>query len=294
MTLLENARVETRKAYRKIKKLGQNLEHQLASHHQLAEARKRLLGSPDYTAADKAVIGHVNLRIHPEDRMYHGDGMHYLESGYSGLRCIETSLRAAGKEPEDVRSILDFPCGHGRVLRFLQARFGGARILGAEINPGALDFCKRAFSIPPLRSRIPIGELELDETFDLIWCGSLLTHIDETSAAEVLRFFCGHLTPGGVCVFSTHGERVVGWMETRRHKFLLDEDGLDLVAARYRHGGYGYANYPFRDDYGISAVTRDHMRRIAADAGPWREAAFLDAGWDNCQDIYAYNLPPDA
>ncbi len=53
--------------------------------------------------------------------------------------------------------------------------------------------------------------------------------------------------------------------------------------------GFGYANYPEQADYGISAVSRQRLLELASVAGSeWREILFLERGWDNHQDVYAF------
>ncbi len=65
--------------------------------------------------------------------------------------------------------------------------------------------------------RAPLGSfrnLSLPHRFDLIWCGSLITHIDEWAAVDLLDFFCRHLADRGVCVFTTLGQKFAGGMMT--------------------------------------------------------------------------------
>ena len=118
----------------------------------------------------------------------------YLSAGLSAVRCIDYVLaRSAGHN--NVRSILDFASGYGRVLRFLKARFPLADITSSDIDPTAVDFCRRAFSVNTIVSSLDFGGISMSNKFDLIWCGSLVTHIDENRAARLLRLFRDHLSP---------------------------------------------------------------------------------------------------
>src|SRR5437660_10051009 len=92
-------------------------------------ARRRLLSSPDFTP----------------------DGFHYLSVGLSANRCIREALRSAGKTVQG-GSILDFPSGYGRVLRFLRMEFPDSDITAAETDGRALDFCRRSFDVTPFLS----------------------------------------------------------------------------------------------------------------------------------------------
>jgi SAM-dependent methyltransferase len=207
----------------------------------------------------------------------------YLLTGLSGRRCIESVLaRSAGHN--NVQSILDFACGYGRVVRFLKARFSVADITTADIDPAALDFCRRIFSVKTIISNRDFTRLSISDKFDLIWCGSLVTHIDENAAARLLRFFHDHLLPGGVCIFTTHGNRAAKSMQT----YGLTEIAQQQVLSQFHENGYGYADYPRRHGVGISVVSPECMVAIAQSAGDWSHTAFLEHEWANFQDVYGF------
>lgn len=279
MNVLKRVFRATRRAYR-------GLEHQNAARSGMHAARSLLLESPEFSAEEKALLGKVALNIHRNDVMYQGNAVHYLSAGISGLRCILEALDLAGKDLT-LGLILDFPSGYGRVLRFVRAKFPAANITGAEIDEDAVEFCARNFATTPLVSMIPITDLKLDCRYDLIWCGSLLTHIAEPEAIELLRFFHDHLVDGGVCIFTTHGKRPVDWIRTGKETYGLSPEGRAEVVRGFETNGYGYADYPYQPGYGISAVTHEHMRDLAGQTDDWTELLFKEHGWDECQDVYA-------
>src|SRR5262245_10124406 len=69
----------------------------------------------------------------------------YHRVGQSALHCIRLSLEAAGKDPAEVRSILDLPSGHGRVLRYLKAAFPDAALTACDLSRDGVDFCAATF-----------------------------------------------------------------------------------------------------------------------------------------------------
>src|SRR5207302_10524500 len=101
---------------------------------------------------------------------------HYFHFGLPTIRGIEDALRAAGRS--GIARVLDFPSGYGRVLRFLVCRFSGACFTACDLDRQAVEFCSRTFGASPLYSKSDFREVEIDGEFDLIWCGSLLTHLD--------------------------------------------------------------------------------------------------------------------
>lgn len=126
------------------------------------------------------------------------------------------------------------------------------------------------------------------EPVDLIWCGSLFTHIDENSASQLLRFFYQNLAPGGICAFTTHGKRPLELLQGSKGSYLLDSRArLDLVA-QYREPGYGFRSYRWKQGYGISLVTREKLNAMASEAGDWAELLFVDRGWDDHQDAFVF------
>ena len=115
--------------------------------------------------------------ISPKDSMYiRGQEAHYFSVGRSAIRNINTGLIAANLSSP--ANILDMACGYGRVLRMLKAYFPEARLTACEIDSNAVDFCAETFGAKKAYSDINFGQIVLSEKFDLIWCGSLLTHLD--------------------------------------------------------------------------------------------------------------------
>src|SRR5437763_990893 len=121
-------------------------------------------------------LTHVLTDISPADGMFEGDFEHYFSVGQSALRCVDRALEAAHRTT--VRSILDFGCGFGRVLRVLKAAFPGAGLAACDIAPSAIEFCATVFGADPILSDERVARIHIGKKFDLIWCGTLLTNVD--------------------------------------------------------------------------------------------------------------------
>jgi SAM-dependent methyltransferase len=144
-------------------------------------------------------------RISPNDQMYAGSQSQYFAIGHSALQAIDVALRAAGKQRSSVRRILDLPCGHGRVCRYLRDAFPRAEITACDLETDGVDYCAATFGAIPVYSDPIAARIKLGGTFDLIWCGSLLTHLSEQRSREFLDLFCSRLAEGGIVVFTVHG-----------------------------------------------------------------------------------------
>jgi SAM-dependent methyltransferase len=191
----------------------------------------------------------VIKEISPNDEMYAtGGAERYWELGESALNAIRLSLQVA-KRPEP-RSILDLPSGHGRVLRTLKAAYPQAHLAACDTNTDAIEFCSQVLGATPIQGREDPSDVELDDTFDLIWCGSLLTHLDATRWPGFFDFFSSALKPDGLLVFTAHGRKVLQNM--RSGAPYLDEEQQAAVIADFEKTGFGYRDYIGQDGYGIS------------------------------------------
>jgi SAM-dependent methyltransferase len=243
----------------------------------------------DLTKEEKSILDKVSLRIHSADTMYADDAFHYLSVGLSASRCIRETLWRT-PPAYTVESILDFASGYGRVLRFLRVMFPNSDITAAEIDSTALDFCRRSFSVATFLSKTNFSDLSLPHRFDLIWCGSLFTHIDEQASSNLLRFFHDHLSDQGVCVFTTHGQCSIDWLQSKKVTYGLTEDAQQKVIREFQSKGYGYADYPNQSGNGISTVSHQRILELARGVGQWHVIFFLEHGWDNHQDVYAFAM----
>lgn len=130
----------------------------------------------------------------------------YFYCGRSALECISVSLDAATKAVDDVKRILDLPCGHGRVLRYLKAAFPHAEITAGDILRDGVDFNASTFGAIPVYSHDDPMKIPLKHgAFDLIWVGSLFTHLDPDIWPIWLSALCSFLSSRGTLVFTTHG-----------------------------------------------------------------------------------------
>ncbi len=176
-----------------------------------------------------------NTSISPHDEMFSGNSEHYFSVGRSALLNIRCALQLAGASPP--KRVLDLPCGHGRVMRTLKAEFADAEISACDINLDGVQFCCQEFGAVPIPSHRDCSQIPLKGEYDLIWCGSLITHLDAIRTRDLLRFFAAHLTSGGVLVFTTHGRRSVDLFRAGAARYLLEsEDAVFEDIIRQLHG----------------------------------------------------------
>lgn len=191
--------------------------------------------------------------IAPDDQMFFSGPTSYFRIGAAALRVIQLALLAGGKT--GVENILDLPCGHGRVLRYLKAAFPDAALTACDIDRDGVDYCARVLGATPIYSTEEPSEIELPGRYDLIWVGSLVTHLPAARWHELLALFERSLAPGGVLVLTTAGRTVA-----ERIRGGLDRPGLTPEAVvglleDYDRDGFGYRDYPLSPGYGISLAS---------------------------------------
>jgi SAM-dependent methyltransferase len=196
----------------------------------------------------------VIAEIAPGDVM-HSDGTlheHYFHGGQRALRLVRLAMLSAMKE--DLGSILDLPSGHGRVLRTLKAAFPDARLTACDINREAVDFCARTFGATPAYSSEDPAQIAIDDRFDLIYCGSLLTHLDERGWDGFLALFERLLADDGILVFTTGGRHFVGALSDGRRMFGLSPEVVPGLLEDLAGEGFGYRDWPGVTGYGIAVA----------------------------------------
>jgi SAM-dependent methyltransferase len=248
-------------------------------------AKNALLDADDLSETEKRLLKITWLSLASNDTMHvKGESRHYLGVGLSAMRCIN---RIVQHTRTDVGNILDLPCGHGRVLRFLRSTFANAQITACEIDPDGARFCEQTFAATGIISTHELTKLTFHNKFDLIWCGSLVTHLERKHAIDLLHCFYRHLAPNGVCLFTSHGQTSREWLESGEEHYGLCSDKKRKLLTELAKTGYGYADYSV-PGYGISVVSFDCMTKIASGVGDWCLVAFLQRGWDDHQDVYGY------
>ena len=246
---------------------------------------QKLIASASLRADQRDLLSRVSSEIAWREGVFDGETAHYLLVGLSAIECVDAALGAAGTRPP--RRILDLPSGHGRVLRFLAKRFPDALITACDIDEDGVEFCVQAFGAQGVYSRPDLDGLFLDDEYDLIWCGSLVTHLDAGRIAALLRFFARHLAPDGVVVFTTHGEFVAQRLPTDEFDYGLERTAITRMTVEYARTGFAYADYANTTGYGVSISTPAWVRDAAHAAG-LREVYFAPRGWDAHQDVFGF------
>ena len=231
--------------------------------------------------------------------MEDGEAEHYFACGASAMRAIKTApLLGIPK------AILDLPCGHGRVTRHLRDAYPDAELFVSDLDEPGADFCAAEFNATKLVSSLDLSDIDFGRKFDLIWVGSLITHLDAQTTRDFFGFLSRHLSSQGSAIVTSHGPLVAGRLflaqrslysdiapslrslysdiAPRLYGIVLDDEAA--ILADYLAAGYGYQDYSQQKGYGISLASR-HWIADAAGCFGLVVASHRDHAWDNHQDV---------
>ena len=229
------------------------------------------------------IFATVNRTLAPGDGMYKGNDAAYLGVGANALRLIQHALEAGRSNVGQVQRVLDYACGFGRVLRWLQAGFPHAQIVAVDSDPKAVNAVKEIFDVDASVLDLSLRK-EIGREFDLIWVGSLTTHLPEWETLRTIQYLKAHLTKGGVLVLTTHGDLVYQRLRLRERHYNIDEGRIGKIIREFDRLGYGHASYG-RASYGIS-VSKPSRIVTMIEACNLVCVYFKARGWAAHQDVF--------
>ncbi|WP_438480173.1 class I SAM-dependent methyltransferase [Oleiharenicola lentus] len=205
---------------------------------------------------------HVNRAIAARDGMVAPEAPEqYFDLGKRALELIKFSAELCDKP--HYPDILDLPCGHGRVLRWLRAYYDYANITACDLDRDGVDFCATQFRATPFYSDVDLRRLPFESKFDLIWVGSLLTHLREDRWLTALDCLINWVRECGVIIFTTQG-RTASSLLARGQKNVAENIDKSALLADYARHGFAYQRY-FEStpeaDYGFALSSPEWVLR---------------------------------
>ena len=152
-----------------------------------------------------------------------------------------------------------------------------------DLDRGGVEFCARAFSGEGIVSEAELTRVPLP-TVDVIWVGSLFTHVDRIRATRWLTYLVEHLTPHGVLVATFHGRYTI---EFQKRYPMIDPTSWASVLAQYERTGFGYAPYGSAEfgDYGVSLAKASAIVDIVSGIDGVRLIGYVERGWADNHDV---------
>ena len=151
----------------------------------------------------------------------------FLTVGREIAEIISECVSESARSIDEMEAVLDFGCGCGRVLRHMP-ELTDAQIFGSDYNPELVGWVRDCLPLATVAENARQPPLAFDESmFDLVYAISVFTHLTEDLQHRWVSELARVVKPGGLLIFTTHGERFVDRLgRTERERF---RDGKMVV-----------------------------------------------------------------
>lgn len=235
----------------------------------------------------------VDRTLHPEDHMFNTakngwDDYHAV--GVSAMQVIQSVL---GSSPSHrVARIMDFGCGHGRVARHLRAFFPEAEMFFVDIDGEAAKFCAAQFNGTAITSSEDFSSLDLPKDIDLIWLGSVFTHLDYGRMNALFDILVSSLRPRGIIIATFRGEYLYRQMKAETEPNLKRK--WTPLLRQYEAGGIGYLPYDAEKNpqWGLSLSSMDRIAGMGRRHADIRLIGYTETGWAAVHDVASWARAP--
>ncbi len=176
----------------------------------------------------------------------------YIQSGIDDVKKMNDNLIASGYSERNNQKVLDLGCGCARMLRNMNQHFNDSELWGLDIDAKLIYWCKQNigdtanYATTTLIPHLPFES----NYFNLIYCGSVFTHIDDLAEAwllEVRRV----LKIGGVFYVTIHDENTVK---------MLGTDYRQSNLSNHLHQNATYLKN--KENFGMMVIDRDNLSQV--------------------------------
>jgi hypothetical protein len=175
------------------------------------------------------------------------------------------------------------------VTRHLRAAFPNAHLAVCDLDESGVTFCARQWNCEPIVSEPNLSSINLRGPYDVIWVGSLFTHVDGPRTRAWLAHLVNALGDGGLLVSTFHGR----WSLVVQESYpMIDDPSWQSIVSGYRQTGYGFASYtdgfaPFTDSgsYGISLSDPVWVVDAVGALEGVRLLGYVERGWADNHDV---------
>ena len=200
------------------------------------------------------------------------------------LQCVQLSGR-----PLSGRSVLDFGCGYGRLLRLMYYYNPPSQIWGVDPWTRSIELCREAgmlgnFAVSDYLPRdLPVK----DARFGLIYAFSVFTHLSERATKQALSTLRRYVEDDGLCVITIRPKEY--WDVVAQAG-----EGVDAERMKRLHDEVGFAFTPHNVapvegeiTYGDTSLTRVWLGENVPE---WKIAGY-DRSLDDPLQIIVYLRP---
>jgi len=141
------------------------------------------------------------VRVHGND-----DAASFMAQGASAfVKLDRASRKSAGKGFTDFRRVLDWGCGCGRVTRYF-ARHPEIAVRGIDIDESNIEWCRENLPFAQFDTcAVDPPTLHAEDSFDLIFGISVMTHLGESDRAAWLAELSRVAEDGALVLLTVQG-----------------------------------------------------------------------------------------
>lgn len=203
----------------------------------------------------------------------------HLWTGVEDVGSLLLAWDAFGERPLDqIRSVLDFGCACGRLLRWMPLVLPGAAIHGVDVRQGSIEWCRQNLrgdfvtngTLPPLQ-HLPDGSI------DLVCALSVFSHLNQESSRAWLAELARVCHPQGRIVATVLGPFAL-WVLLRSAQHQRNF-GIDDARAR------GYLHQLRRDGFAFHPLPPDRLSPM--------EGVEQDYGYTFVSEAFAASWSPE-
>ena len=241
--------------------------------------------------------------ISPDEKMHAGletgkDLSNYFEAGRSALECIDVS--SGGSESRlpkfDVSSTCPVVMGESCDISGPRSRTRKSAPAMSCVT-GSTSAASTLGAIPVYSEEDPRKIPITRGAYDLIWVGSLLTHLDARHWREFLEVFRDALSPTGLLVFTTHGRGPYRNILNGSWAYGTTWHRKTVILHDYERTGFGFVRYPetvntkmkpeaTSNSYGLSLQSPAWVLKQLTKLGGLRVVHFAESTWHRHQDCF--------
>lgn len=258
---------------------------------QLAVIRGIVRRWKQYSAAE------IDRTISPHDDMLGGEDAqnHYRRVGVSALEVITEAMLLARRTK--FNTILDLPCGGGRVTRHLVKFFPEAKLFVSDLEKPKQAFVASQFAAEAVD--IPADfSVPSPHQYDLIFIGSLATHFGEEMFVRLIDYAVAALAPGGILVVTTHGRFFATTTRAQPtvRRAVSEMIDRDFIQTGFSYVELGHDRRRYGMSYGVSISGPAWIMGLLERRPDVSILGFRERGWANLQDVVMVQKqrPPSA
>lgn len=134
------------------------------------------------------------------DRAY----VEYIISGAHMMKVLKDIVVSTGRRFSNIHAFLDFASGYGRLTRYVVELIDPTQIWISDIKQGAVDFQAQQFGVHGILSVEDPAACSILQQFDIIFVGSLFSHLPDETFGKWLKYLYSLLSGDGLLIFTVH------------------------------------------------------------------------------------------